>query len=68
MTTQVLRYNLPEDSEQREIMAKNILDYSIAKKISKNIHDASIQKNETIRALKEKNGKKLEDWNRKAHE
>ena len=49
-------------------MAKNILDYSIAKKINKNIHDAKLVKNETIRALKEKNEKKLEDWNKKAHE
>jgi len=41
MTTQVQKYNLPEDAELREIMAKNILDYSIAKKINKNIHEAN---------------------------
>ena len=68
MTSQVQRYNLPEDAELREIMAKNILDYSIAKKINKNIHDANSQKNETIRALKEKNEKKLDDWQRRAQE
>ena len=58
MNNQVQKYNLPEDSEMREIMAKNILDYSIAKKINKNIHEANSHKNEIIRALKEKNEKK----------
>jgi|TARA_B110001450_G_scaffold241679_1_gene251335 DNA-binding CsgD family transcriptional regulator len=47
-------------------MAKNILDYSIAKKINKNISDANSHKNETIRALKEKNEKKLDEWHRRA--
>ena len=49
-------------------MAKNILDYSIAKKINKNISDADILKNHTMEALKEKNEKKLEDWHRRAVE
>ena len=49
-------------------MAKNILDYSIAKKINKNIHEANSQKNETIRALKEKNEEKLTKWQLRAVE
>jgi len=49
-------------------MAKNILDYSIAKKTNKKINDANKIKTETIRLLKEKNEKKLEDWHRRANE
>ena len=55
MNTQVQWYNLPEDAEQREIMAKNILDYSIAKKISENISAANIEKNHKTQVLIEKN-------------
>ena len=49
-------------------MAKNILDYSIAKKINKNIHDAKVLQTENIRALKERNEKKIEEWSKKAFE
>ena len=47
-------------------MAKNILDYTIAKKINKTIHDANTQKSQNIKALKEKNEKKHEEWAKKA--
>ena len=49
-------------------MAKNILEYQVAKKINKNIKEAKILKDEVIRALKEKNGKKHEEWKTKAVE
>ena len=52
----------------REIMAKNILDYSIAKKINKTIHDANVLKNESVKALKERNERKLDEWTKKAEE
>ena len=52
----------------REIVAKNILDYSIAKKINKTIHDANALKHENMRALKERNEKKLDEWTKKAEE
>jgi len=68
MTSSVSRYNLPEDAELREMMAKNILDYSIAKKINKHISEAHILNKHNISAMKEKNDKKLEDWHRKANE
>lgn len=62
-------YNLPENNyELREVMAKNILDYTQVKKINKVIKEVQQQKDLIKSDIKQRNDKKFEDFNKKAHE
>ena len=68
-TKEIEKYNLPSHNfELKEIMAKNILDYSQAKKINKVLKDVQQQRAHIQNDLRERNEKKFEEHNKKAYE